>query len=76
MKLDFARPDVADLVLHVYGRSVHPELFDVYAALEVGHDAYDAVLRMSQALFERLQPLGAKDLIDVQQFMWVTRELN
>jgi hypothetical protein len=46
MKLDFARPDVADLVLHVYGRSVHPELFDVYAALEVGHDAYDAVLRI------------------------------
>ena len=39
-------------------------------------ETYDAVLRMSQALFERLQPLGAKDLIDVQQFMWVTRELT
>jgi len=39
-------------------------------------ETYDAVLRMSQSLFERLQPLGAKDLIDVQQFMWVTRELT
>ncbi|HUG93649.1 MAG TPA: DUF2617 family protein [Planctomycetaceae bacterium] len=46
MKVDFARPDVSDLVLHVYGRSVHPELFAAYAALEVWQDAYEAVLRI------------------------------
>ncbi|MBW3543789.1 MAG: DUF2617 family protein, partial [Planctomycetes bacterium] len=46
MKVDFARPDVSDLVLHVYGRSVHPELFDVYAATPVWYDAYEAVLRI------------------------------
>jgi hypothetical protein len=39
-------------------------------------ETYDAFLRMSNALLERLKPLGAKDLIDVQQFMWVTRELT
>lgn len=39
-------------------------------------ETYDAALHMARALHQRLQPLGAKDLIDVQQFMWVTRELT
>ena len=39
-------------------------------------ETYDAFLRMANALLERLKPLGAKDMIDVQQFMWVTRELT
>jgi hypothetical protein len=39
-------------------------------------ETYDAFLRMSKALLDRLAPLGAKDMIDVQAFMWVTRDLN
>ena len=39
-------------------------------------ETYDAFLRMSRSLLERLTPLGAKDMIDVQGFMWVTRDLN
>ncbi len=39
-------------------------------------ETYDLFLRMSNALLARLAPLGAKDMIDVQQFMWVTRELD
>jgi hypothetical protein len=39
-------------------------------------ETYDASLRMAQQLFERLQALGAKDMIDVQGFMWVTRDLS
>jgi hypothetical protein len=39
-------------------------------------ETYDAFLRMSNALLERLKPLGAKDMIDVQQFMWVTKDLD
>jgi hypothetical protein len=39
-------------------------------------ETYDAALHMARALLDRLKPLGAKDLIDVQQFMWVTRELT
>ena len=39
-------------------------------------ETYDTFLRMSNALLEKLKPLGAKDMIDVQQFMWVTRDLN
>lgn len=38
-------------------------------------ETYDSFLRMSTTLLDRLKPLGAKDMIDVQQFMWVTRDL-
>ena len=37
---------------------------------------YEAMLRMSAFLMQRLGPLGAKDMIDVQAFMWVTRDLK
>jgi hypothetical protein len=30
---------------------------------------------MSRTLMERLAPIGAKNMIDVQQFMWLTRDL-
>ena len=39
-------------------------------------ETYEAFLRMSNTLLARLAPMGAKDMIDVQQFMWVTRDLN
>jgi hypothetical protein len=39
-------------------------------------ETYDAFLRMSNTLLARLAPLGAKDMIDVQQFMMVTKDLN
>jgi len=39
-------------------------------------ETYDAALRLANTLRDRLAPLGAKDMIDVQQFMWVTRELT
>ena len=32
---------------------------------------YDRLLTLSNQLLERLRPLGARDLIDVQSFMWV-----
>jgi len=39
-------------------------------------ETYDAFLRMSNALLDRLKQNGAQDMVDVQQFMWVTRDLN
>ena len=39
-------------------------------------ETYELFLRMSNSLLDRLKPLGAKDMIDVQQFMWVTRDLS
>lgn len=49
MSVDFARPDVANLVFSLFGRTVHPELFSVYAHAELRHDAYSAALRICDA---------------------------
>jgi len=39
-------------------------------------ETYDAFLRMSNALLDRLKHHGAQDMIDAQAFMWATRDLN
>ena len=39
-------------------------------------ETYELFLRMSNSLLARLAPLGAKDMIDVQGFMWVTKDLD
>ena len=49
MTVSFARPDVADLVFHLYGRSVHPELFNVFAQSTIEQDNYNAVIRICDA---------------------------
>jgi hypothetical protein len=35
---------------------------------------YERLLRMSQILLDRLRPLGARDWIDVQSFIYVVRD--
>jgi hypothetical protein len=49
MSVSFARPDILNLEFHLYGRSVHPELFQVYAESEVWQQAYMAVIRICEA---------------------------
>jgi hypothetical protein len=49
MKVDFARPSVSDLVFHAYQRSVHPELFQVFADFQVQQDQYVADIRICDA---------------------------
>jgi len=39
-------------------------------------ETYDAFLRMSNTLLARLAQIGAKDMIDVQQFMAITKDLD
>jgi hypothetical protein len=39
-------------------------------------ETYDAFVRMSKTLLDRLAPLGAKDMIDVQHFMAITKDLD
>jgi hypothetical protein len=48
--------------------------FDLHydAALEWG--VYERLMILAQDLLERLRPLGARDFIDVQSFMWVISE--
>jgi hypothetical protein len=37
---------------------------------------YQKLLEMAQQLLKSLEPLGAKDLIDVQSFIWVAKDLG
>ncbi len=47
MSVGFVRPNSSQLMLHVYGRSVHPELFRTFAETEIAADQYAATLRIS-----------------------------
>jgi hypothetical protein len=47
----------------------------LYSSTPTWH-CYEALLRMTAELRERLEPLGAKDNIDVQSFIWVTQDLE
>ena len=50
--------------------------FDLRYGTSPNWATYDALQRMSRFLLQRLEPLGAKDMIDVQAFMWVTKDLT
>ncbi len=50
--------------------------FDILYSSQVTWHCYERVLQMTEALLGRLEPLGAKDYIDVQSFMWVTQDLQ
>ncbi len=43
------RPKVAELVFHLYGRSLHPELFEVYHTRRVSRGAYEAKIDITSA---------------------------
>ena len=46
MSLSSVRPDAHELVFHLFGRSVHPELLDVRAEAEIWHEGYSASLQL------------------------------
>jgi hypothetical protein len=48
---------------------------DLVYSTAIKWDAYERTIELSKSLLESLAPLGAKDFIDVQSFMWVTRDL-
>jgi len=48
MSVRFIRPRVSDLCFYVYGRSLHPELFDIFARKRIiggGHDLMVSITR-------------------------------
>ena len=45
--------------------------FDLLYSSDPNWTTYDRLLTLSNRLLERLRPLRARDLIDVQSFMWV-----
>jgi hypothetical protein len=48
MSLTFARPDVADLVFHVYARILHPELIEPFASETIVRDGYQACVSICE----------------------------
>jgi hypothetical protein len=63
-------------------KPTNTELMAARMAFDLKYDStpnwetYDAALHMAEQLLHRLDPLGAKDMIDVQAFMWATRDLS
>lgn len=47
MTVGYARPDIADMVLRVFERSVHPELFDTIREHRLAVGKHSATLRLS-----------------------------
>jgi hypothetical protein len=43
------RPKVAELVFQLYGRALHPELFDVYQSRDVARGGYTAKIQITSA---------------------------
>ena len=49
--------------------------FDLRYTSELNWETYTRLLKMAGILFDRLEPLGARDLIDIQSFIWVIAEM-
>src|ERR1700736_4924914 len=48
MSVHFLRPPVSDLVFQLYGRPLHPELFDILAVRKVQREDYELMLRITR----------------------------
>ena len=48
MGVDFLRPRVCDLVFHLYGRPLHPELFDILAVRKIQREDYELTVRITR----------------------------
>ena len=43
------RPKIAELVFQLYGRSLHPELFEVHSARQIERGGYRATVQITNA---------------------------
>ena len=48
MGVDFLRPPVCDLVFQLYGRPLHPELFDILAERRIRREDYELTVRITR----------------------------
>src|SRR3954465_11414564 len=48
MGFPLVRPPVSDLIFQLYGRPLHPELFDILATRKVKHEDYEVVVRITR----------------------------
>jgi hypothetical protein len=47
--LSSVRPKIAELVFQLYGRALHPELFQIYTTRKVSRGQYEAVIEITSA---------------------------
>jgi hypothetical protein len=48
MSVDFVRPPVCELVFQLYGRPLHPELFDILAVRTIRREDYELTVRITR----------------------------
>src|SRR5919197_6218961 len=48
MGVYFLRPRVSDLVFQLYGRPLHPELFDILAVRKIQREDYELTVRITR----------------------------
>ena len=48
MSVDFLRPPVCELVFQLYGRPLHPELFDILAVRKIQREDYELTVRITR----------------------------
>jgi hypothetical protein len=48
MSVHFLRPPVRDLVFHLYGRPLHPELFDILSVRKIRREDYELTVRITR----------------------------
>jgi hypothetical protein len=48
MRVPLLRPSVCDLVFQLYGRPLHPELFDILAVRKIQREDYDLIVRVTR----------------------------
>jgi len=48
MSVDIVRPRVSDLVFQVYGKPLHPELFDILAVRRIQREDYELTVRITR----------------------------
>lgn len=46
MSVSFARPDVSELVFHIYERTLHPELFTIHGETVINQEQFTAIIRI------------------------------
>src|SRR5213593_2351385 len=48
MSVNSLRPRVAELVFHLYGRPLHPELFDILSVRKIRREDYELTVRITR----------------------------
>lgn len=72
------RPKVSDLVFHLYGKPLHPELFETLAMRKVRHQNYEVVIRITRTghvISWQNGDVILTEIADVDQNLPATRRL-